>query len=237
MESNPDTATLRRRRRNEQARRLEKQLVIQLDRIVNEIKNHGSKDISLLQRQYGTQIQNVLRSAIEKAYIMAAEKVVNMRRQHPSRKLKQSAALTDLTRHFTTAIDLNNIGDKVNEYLGVFWRRMNVFLHQNDVQPNPTGFKPWSAYNPNSMITEMATSALTDTMSDATTSKLDQLGDPNEKVKWVTQHDEFVCPVCAGLDGMEWSINDPSLQSPPDDSHPRCRCELEPVSSGEESAG
>lgn len=204
--------------------------MIQLDRIVNEIKANGTKDISLLQRQYNTQVQRILRSAIEKAYIMAAEKAVNARRQHPGgRKIKQAAALTDLSRHFTTAIDLNNIGDKVKEYLGVFWRRMNVALHQDDVQPNPTGFSPTSKYNANALITSMGTSAITDTMSDATTSKLDQLGDPNEKVRWVTQHDELVCPICANLDGMIWDINDPSLQSPPDDSHQNCRCELEPA--------
>jgi len=229
------------RRRNEEARKLEKQLVIQLDRIVNEIKRSGVKDISLLQRQHNTQIQHVLRSAIEKAYVLAAEKAVNTRRQHPQRRIKQAAALSDLTRHFTTAIDLNNIGDKVQEYMGIFWRRMNVFLHQNDVQPNPTGFSPQSKYNVNSLVTSMGTSAITDTMSDATTSKLDQLGDPNEKVKWVTQHDERVCPICNELDGRIWSIDDPSLQSPPDDTHENCRCELEPVTSAgggeEEEAG
>jgi len=220
----------RSRRDNEQVRKLEKQLVIQLDRIVNEIKGSGVKDISLLQRQHNTQVEHVLRSAIEKAYVLAAEKAVNMRRQHPgSRKIKQAAALTDLTRHFTTSLDLNNIGDKVKEYAGVFWRRMNVFLHQSDVQPNPTGFHPQSKYNINSLVTSMGTSAITDTMSDATTSKLDQLGDPNEKVRWVTQHDERVCFVCNSLDGMVWDINDPSLRSPPDDTHENCRCELEPV--------
>lgn len=225
-------------RKNEPARKLEKQLVIQLDRIVNEIKRSGVKDISLLQRQYNAQIQHVLRSAIEKSYIIAAEKVVNMRRQHPARnKMKQAAALEDLTRHFTTAIDLNNIADKVKEYSGVFWRRMNVFLHQNDVQPNPTGFSPQSKYNINALVTSMGTSAITDTMSDATTSKLDQLGDPNEKVKWVTQHDERVCPICNELDGRIWSIDDPSLQSPPDDTHENCRCELEPVTSPSEGQG
>jgi len=229
-------STRRGRRNNEQARKLEKQLVIQLDRIVNEIKASGVKDISLLQRQHGTRVEHVLRSAIEKAYVLAAEKVVNMRRQHPSRKItKQAAALGDLSRHFTTALDLNNIGDKVKEYAGVFWRRMNMALHQNDVQPNTTGFSPTSKYNPNALITSMGTSAITDTMSDATTSKLDQLGDPNQKVRWVTQHDERVCFVCNSLDGRTWDINDPSLQSPPDDTHENCRCELEPVGGGEET--
>ena len=80
----------------------------------------------------------------------------------------------------------------------------------------------------------MATSAITDTMSDATVSKLDQMGEPNEKVKWVTAHDEQVCPICIALDGRVWNINDPDLQQPPDDTHENCRCTLEPVGYGPE---
>lgn len=202
-----------------------------MDRIVNEIKNSNIKDISVLQRQYNTQVEHALRAAIEKAYILAAEKTVNTRKNKTKSKIrtKEAAALGDLTHHFTTATDLKNIAGKVGEYLGIFWRRMSGFIHRNDVQPNPTGFSPWSKYNINSVVTGMGTSAITDATATATVSKLDQMGEPNEKVKWVTQMDEKVCPICNALDGMEWDINDPSMKMPSDDTHDNCRCELQPV--------
>ena len=222
---------VKRRYNNEQARRLEKQLIIQLDRIVEEIKATGSKDIHLLQRQYNTELEQVLRSAIEKAYNLAAEKTVNIRKgkKDNNKKIKQAAALADLTSHFTTGTDLNNITNKVKDYAGRFWRRMNAFLHQSDTLPTTTNYHPQSKLNLNSLVTSVGTSAITDTMQHATISKLDQLGEPNERVKWIAEHDDRTCPICEGLDGMIWDINDPSMKTPPDDSHDNCRCELEPV--------
>jgi SPP1 gp7 family putative phage head morphogenesis protein len=227
-------ARTKRRIRNDQTRKLEKQLIIKLDKIVESIKAQNNKDIHLLQRLYNTELEQVLRSAIEQAYNLAAEKTVNLRKQK-GRKVKQALALSDLTSHFTTVQDLKNIASKVTQYVGTFWRRMNAFLHQSDTLPNTTGYKPYSKLNINSLVTSIGTSAITDTMADATVSKLGQLGEPNEKVKWVTAHDERVCPICEPLDGMIFDINDPSLKTPPDDTHENCRCELEPVTAAEEA--
>lgn len=49
------------------------------------------------------------------------------------------------------------------------------------------------------------------------------------KIKWVTAHDEKVCPVCAPLDGQVALIGEgfDGVDGPP--AHPRCRCTLEPV--------
>ena len=46
---------------------------------------------------------------------------------------------------------------------------------------------------------------------------------------WTTQADELVCPVCEALDGEEWTVDDPGLQTPPDDTHDNCRCYLDIV--------
>jgi SPP1 gp7 family putative phage head morphogenesis protein len=219
-------------RKIEEARRLEKQLILSLDRVVNEIKDQQQKDVYLLQRQYNTKVEHILRSAIQRAYLLAAEATVS-HKQGIKKRTKEASVLSPLIQHFTTTTDLKNIANKVGEYLGIFWRRMGAFLHQNDVMPNTTGFSPQSKYNANSLVTGMAINAITDTMADATVSKLDQLGDPNEKVKWVTAHDERVCPICDRLDGSIWDINDPDLKQPPDDTHENCRCELQPLGFGE----
>jgi len=50
------------------------------------------------------------------------------------------------------------------------------------------------------------------------------------RVRFVTQNDAKVDPdICAPLHGMEWFVDDPSIITPPDDTHPNCRCTLEPV--------
>ena len=50
------------------------------------------------------------------------------------------------------------------------------------------------------------------------------------RVRFVTQNDAKVDPdICAPLHGMEWFVDDPSIITPPDDTHPNCRCTLESV--------
>lgn len=48
---------------------------------------------------------------------------------------------------------------------------------------------------------------------------------------WVTQEDERVCPICMGLHGQHWEVDDPNMLIPGPDfdggsSHFRCRCRL-----------
>lgn len=54
-------------------------------------------------------------------------------------------------------------------------------------------------------------------------------GTAPRNVRWVTQRDELVCPVCGALDGVVQPLGAPwgllGLPGPP--AHPRCRCHLE----------
>ena len=53
---------------------------------------------------------------------------------------------------------------------------------------------------------------------------------PVGRVRFVTQHDVKVDPdICAPLEDTEWFVDDASIIVPPFDTHPNCRCTLEPV--------
>jgi SPP1 gp7 family putative phage head morphogenesis protein len=48
-----------------------------------------------------------------------------------------------------------------------------------------------------------------------------------DSATWMTANDELVCPICADYDGTEVGIGDIN-STPPDASHPNCRCWLQP---------
>jgi hypothetical protein len=46
-------------------------------------------------------------------------------------------------------------------------------------------------------------------------------------MQWYTAEDDKVCQaICMPLDGKQWEIDDASIPTPPDFSHPNCRCRL-----------
>jgi len=57
-------------------------------------------------------------------------------------------------------------------------------------------------------------------------SDVDTAGTLSLSVMWSTEEDERVCPICAPLDGMVWTLDSPDLLSPVRDSHINCRCRL-----------
>lgn len=44
---------------------------------------------------------------------------------------------------------------------------------------------------------------------------------------WKTEEDSLVCPICQPLEGQTWELDDPSMLTPVEDTHPNCRCRLE----------
>lgn len=50
-------------------------------------------------------------------------------------------------------------------------------------------------------------------------------------VRWITQGDDKVCPICAPRDGVVYTVAETRYMFP---AHPNCRCELEPVDLGGE---
>ena len=49
-------------------------------------------------------------------------------------------------------------------------------------------------------------------------------------MQWVTAMDDKVCAeYCQPLDGKQWEIDDARMPTPPDSTHPNCRCQLQLV--------
>ncbi len=46
-------------------------------------------------------------------------------------------------------------------------------------------------------------------------------------MKWITEMDSLVCPICLPLQGQTWELDDPDMPTPVIDTHPNCRCRLE----------
>ena len=218
-----------------EVRRIEKQLVRELNNILNNIKDENTKDISVLQSKYDMQVQHALRAAIQKTYIIAGENVLSKKNRNNrgpvTEQLFSAAFVSPLNMHFLTQQDLGNIVTKAKEYVGVFWRRTASFLRASDILPSTVGFNGPAAINPNALVTSLGVDAVTDSYGDAVTDKMDQIGGGG-RIKFVTAHDERVCPECSSIDGLEWDLSDPSIEEPP--IHDNCRCRLEPVGQGYE---
>lgn len=53
----------------------------------------------------------------------------------------------------------------------------------------------------------------------------------SQRVRWITQLDELVCPICRPLHGRTFFVDDPAIPTPGDlgrfGTHPNCRCYFE----------
>lgn len=211
--------------RDEQARQLEEGLRTHLNEIVTAIVGEGSSDISLIQRQYGTEVEHLIRAAVHNAYSVAVNYVGELKKR---------------PHHmFLTSSDIGQIKRISAEYIQVFWRRVASVLHQKDTIQNilkNARFSPRSKLSLTNLISSLATAIITKSIASATIVKVNSMRTLPPSIRqsqaldtlvWHTAHDELVCPLCSSLDGMEWQSDDSNMLVPPDDSHPNCRCTLD----------
>ena len=210
--------------RQQERDKLEYGLQYQLSNIVENIRNQGITDISKAQGLYGGQVREILRHYSYKAYIVGAEYAASKKRM----------------AYFPAAIDLQNMREITDNYYPRIWLRLNQIIHRNDVMLQKYDFEPRSELSTNYAVTIIAISLITSAIGKGTASELEQLQSAHKSIKikqaqaqdllvWTTQADELVCPVCEALDGEEWTVDDPGLQTPPDDTHDNCRCYLDIV--------
>ena len=57
-----------------------------------------------------------------------------------------------------------------------------------------------------------------------------------ERFLWITAEDERTCPICEELEGQSFAL-DAEVPTPDEDTHPNCRCEVEPVNVEVEDGG
>ena len=208
--------------REQSARQLEEQVRTNLNQIVNEILIEQSSDISLIQRKFATDVEHLIRAAVSNAYSIGINYVgETKKRPHLM---------------FLTETDIKIIKSLTAEFNHMFWIRVSKVLHQKDtIQTKNARFSPRSKLSLSNLIGSLAVKIVTKSVASGTISKINQLSIIHDSIKqaqfvdvfvWHTMNDERVCPLCAGLDGMEWTYNDPNMLVPPDDSHSNCRCAL-----------
>ena len=220
---------LNRTKTSQQARVVEDQLASDLEKEYKKIMADASKDIGLLQRKYGPEVEKVIRTAVQKLYLIGAD----------------YATKTQDTTAFITTKDLENIKQAVTKFTQAFWKRISDAIHKSEFTIIPTTIKiaqvgdptvedPFglsedapAESDPETDSTFLATLIATTTLALSTLAKLDQLpSEEKRKLVWVAEQDDRTCQICLGLNGQEWDEGDPDIPMPVQDSHINCRCRL-----------
>jgi SPP1 gp7 family putative phage head morphogenesis protein len=195
--------------------------------LFKEIKKDPSypDDIESIKRRFNRKVNDATRAAIALVYTAGVLYVNN--------KLK--------TDPYLTTTDIINQAQQTNTATTAFWGRIAKDADRTIQQEGALVVEPKPTLNTQSVLNSIAAFATTAALAQSTLSKTKQIVQPAEspeldiqfeikripRLKWITQHDEKVCPICRELDGREWEQDDPDLQQPPDDSHNNCRCYLE----------
>ena len=227
---NSTDINLNRTKTSQEARKVEDQLAKDLEKEYKKVMADPSnaKDIGLLQRKYGPEVEKVIRGAVQKLYLIGSDYVTK----------------TLDTTAFITTRDLDNIKKQVGIASDAFWKRISNAIHKSQFTIIPKTAQvgdptvedafglsedapPES--DPAADTAFLATLIATSILALSTLTKLDQLpaGEVKRKLVWVTEQDAKVCPICMGLQGQEWDEGDSNLPIPgPDSSHYNCRCRL-----------
>lgn len=218
---------LNRTKTSQEARKVEDQIAAALEKEYKKIITDPSKDIGLLQRKYGLKVEQIIRTAVQKLYLIGSD--------YLTKSLDTTA--------FITTKDLDNIKKAVTRFSEAFWKRISNAVHKSEFTiipktaavgdptvPYPIDLEEETPAesDPAADTTFLATLIATSILALSTLTKLDQL--PSEqprKLVWVTEQDAKVCLICQGLQGQEWEEGDTNLPIPgPDSSHYNCRCRL-----------
>lgn len=226
--------------------RLEKAVKKKLLSFYNSTIKGSPVPVDILKQQYNQQVKDIIRKTAQDSYLAGSDQV-------GSKALSKDKSF----QLFISQTDLHNISNLTDKLSNDFWNtarrlqdRESAFTDQG-VKKAPldsiaafTGIAAglvFSAFN-NAIVSKS-----TQISSTPLTPLVDEFGFPIEglgvfdptididitqvpRVRFVTQNDALVDPdICAPLDGTEWFVDDPSIITPPFDTHPHCRCTLEPV--------
>ena len=219
---------LNRTKTSQAARKVEDQLAAALEKEYKKITSDQNKnDIGTLQRKYGPEVEQIIRAAVQKLYLIGSD--------YLTKSLDTTA--------FITTKDLDNIKKAVTRFSEAFWKRISNAVHKSEFTMipktaavgDPTVEDPFGLSedappesDPATDTAFLATLIATSILALSTLAKLDQLPSDTEqprKLVWVTEQDDKVCPICQGLQGQEWEEGQAPIPGP-DSSHYNCRCRL-----------
>lgn len=199
--------------------------------------------VDILKQKYNHQLQDIIRKTVQESYLAGADQVGN-----------QALSKDQEFQLFISATDINNIQGLTDRLSNEFWDKARR-IQDRDATVTPEG-KPKPTLDHIAALAALAAGAAFSAFNNAILSKSTQITEPLPptipttdeslnlnldvpfefevrpvgRVRFVTQHDAKVDPdICAPLDGTEWFVDDPSIVTPPDQTHPNCRCTLEPV--------
>ena len=222
--------------------RLERSLKKKLVSFYNSKIKGSVIPVDILKQKYNQQVRDIIRKTAEESYLIGTDTVGN-----------QVLAKDQEFQLFISATDLNNIQGLTERLSNDFWNTAQR-LQDREAAVTPEG-KPKPALDHIAALTAVAAGLVFSAFNNAIKSKSTQITStvsvpgifdpsldqslslelgfeirPVGRVRFVTKHDAKVDPdICAPLDGTEWFVDDPSIVTPPDDTHPYCRCTLEPV--------
>ena len=195
--------------------------------LFKEIKKDPSypDDIESVKRRFNRKVNDATRAAIALVYTAGVLYVNNQLKTDP----------------YLTTTDIINQAQETNKATIAFWSRIQKDATRTIQQEDALIVEPKPALNTASVLNSIAAFATTAALAQSTLSKTKQIVQPVEspeldigfeikripRLKWITAHDEKVCPICRELDSQEWNQDDPDIPEPPDSSHNNCRCYLE----------
>jgi len=196
----------------EELRNLEQLLLRVYLKIWREIQKEPDYPNNLygLKEKYGRLVYDNTRAVVQQAVIIGIEQV--------NRRLKSQA--------YITKKDIEIIEKNTDLQVASFWRK--VQLASDDERRRLLGGSISDYFS------AAAISSVFSSVADAIVSKVGQVVDlfgTQEKpmLRWETLGDNKVCPICAALNGMEFTYDDAKTPGPETDggsSHYNCRCQL-----------
>jgi len=220
--------------------RLERQLKKKLLAFYNAVIAGSLIPIDILRQKYDQKVKDIIRSTAQESYLIGTDRVA-------------SAVLTNEKdfQLFISATDLNNITSLTDRLSNDFWttaqrlqdRENTVDKPNLDAKAALTGIAAAVAFSAfNNAIKSKSTQVTANQQPQLRTVSISPQGitdlefdvpfeiKPVGRIRFVTKQDSKVDPdICAPLHGTTWFVDDPSIVTPPDDTHRFCRCTLEPV--------
>jgi len=200
--------------------------------------------IDILKQKHNQQLQDLIRKTAQESYLIGTDTVGN-----------QVLAKDQEFQLFISATDLTNIQGLTNRLSNDFWNTAQR-LQDREFTVTPEGEKK-KPFDPVPALTGIAAAVAFSAFNNAIKSKSTQITQtpienirnqndqfvsqslnldigfeirPVGKVQFVTRRDGKVDKdICLPLDGTIWFVDDPSIVTPPTDTHFNCRCVLQPV--------